>query len=1057
MFSLSLRLNFVMTLVFAALSAGFIVTCSPQTEPVTAQNVIDNSLKERTQLFESGKQAYQKEDYEKALPLLKKGLQLAESAREPLEQAHILNLIGLVHSKRSQMQQAMDYYKRALLLYQSYTGSDANIARSAQANSAGVLNNLGNAAHKSGLFQEELKYQSEALKIREDIGDKFKIAESYNGLGMACEDLKQYNKAMDYYQRSLVLCESLSDQQGIAFACDNMGNVNEELGEYEKALTLHLRAIEAATKFGDPSSIASVMNNLANTYEELGQLDQAYKLQQDSLLIMEKHGSPQEIANALHNLGNISADQGRFDQALDYLFKALALRKKSGSRQEIAVSLLNIGTVYDSLGRLQDAQKLYEEARAIVEKCGDVEIQANCALNLANIAARGKRYSDAFALVNKSLALRKKFASPQDVAQCWTNMGAMYEMRRQGTDDDKALECYNQALPVIEKSRNPQLRALLLDDIGTVYQHKMNYEQAINYHKRALELRRSIANLQDVMLSLTNLGGAYQHLFRLEDAESCYQEAEKAFEKIGEQVGDPSRYGTYQQTISNFYAHYASLKAARYHVPDALLTVERGRARGLALQAAQNAAVLESRLSPDDLAKKRSLEQALLYTRARFNQIQHTQPFGDPDEEKARQFRLRAAQRHFTAAESNWQAWRDTFYVNHIEYRNISGHAQPDAQVLMTLARQNPDTLYLEWQVVDENQLLLFTLSTAGIQVFRIMIQAGDLERLIDSWLSDIEAARTGGTDGAMHLAREEMEAKTLYRLLFATVIKSGLFNVKSCKRLVFVADGVLLRIPFSALMASDGKRLVECYSLSTAISLGSLTWPTEKRSSRESLLCIADPLGSGAKFVSRARGEFGGLAGARKEGIALKDLLPETNLLLGAKARKELVKREMPKYTILHFATHGTLDSAHPLYSGLILAAEPTNSGEYGILEAYEIAGMRLSADLAVLSACQTARGQISGGEGLIGLTWAFRAAGCPAVAASQWEINDTSTAILIRSFYHELLKGQRKDDALRAAMRTVMIDKTHRSPYYWAAFQIIGDSSPLRLPLSTINEKRN
>jgi CHAT domain-containing protein len=135
--------------------------------------------------------------------------------------------------------------------------------------------------------------------------------------------------------------------------------------------------------------------------------------------------------------------------------------------------------------------------------------------------------------------------------------------------------------------------------------------------------------------------------------------------------------------------------------------------------------------------------------------------------------------------------------------------------------------------------------------------------------------------------------------------------------------------------------------------------------------------------------------------------------------------------------------------------------------LTSEDIMSMRLSAKLAVLSACQTGEGLEWGGDGLMGLTWAFRAAGVPAIVASKWEVDDQATARMMVTFYHELLAGARKDDALRTAMLQEMklqengsaprmVPVTGSTPptkrssvYYWGAFQLIGDASPLKFPL--------
>jgi CHAT domain-containing protein len=175
-------------------------------------------------------------------------------------------------------------------------------------------------------------------------------------------------------------------------------------------------------------------------------------------------------------------------------------------------------------------------------------------------------------------------------------------------------------------------------------------------------------------------------------------------------------------------------------------------------------------------------------------------------------------------------------------------------------------------------------------------------------------------------------------------------------------------------------------------------------------------------------------------EGATVARLFDQSLLLTGEQAIESVVRKEMPNYALLHFATHSEANGKQGLLSFLALAPDQQDSG---ILEAREIAGMRLSAKLATLSACETGAGQKSGGEGLLGLAWAFRAAGCPAIVASQWAVSDKATKNLMVAFYKGILAGKRKDDALRSAMLTVKKDDPQ--PYFWAGFQITGDTGRL------------
>jgi len=133
-------------------------------------------------------------------------------------------------------------------------------------------------------------------------------------------------------------------------------------------------------------------------------------------------------------------------------------------------------------------------------------------------------------------------------------------------------------------------------------------------------------------------------------------------------------------------------------------------------------------------------------------------------------------------------------------------------------------------------------------------------------------------------------------------------------------------------------------------------------------------------------------------------------------------------------------------MYSYLVLSQAPEKATEDGLLEAWEIASLNLKADIAILSACDTARGRIGAGEGVVGLSWAFFVAGCPATVVSQWRVEAGSTTELMVEFHRNLRAGNlpsgaRKSDALRRAALRLMHRSNYAHPFYWAAFVVIGD----------------
>jgi ketosteroid isomerase-like protein len=158
------------------------------------------------------------------------------------------------------------------------------------------------------------------------------------------------------------------------------------------------------------------------------------------------------------------------------------------------------------------------------------------------------------------------------------------------------------------------------------------------------------------------------------------------------------------------------------------------------------------------------------------------------------------------------------------------------------------------------------------------------------------------------------------------------------------------------------------------------------------------------------------------------------------AEAREEALKAESSNYRILQLATHGVINNASPMYSYVVLA-QGNNAQEDGLLEAWEIMQLDLRADLAVLSACETARGRIGAGEGVIGLAWALFVAGCPTTMVSQWKVESSSTTELMLAFHRNLQSGTGKSEALRHASLKLMADKTYNHPFYWAGFIVVGD----------------
>lgn len=382
-------------------------------------------------------------------------------------------------------------------------------------------------------------------------------------------------------------------------------------------------------------------------------------------------------------------------------------------------------------------------------------------------------------------------------------------------------------------------------------------------------------------------------------------------------------------------------------------------------------------------------------------------------------------------------------------------------------------------------------------------------------------------------------KGRALYDLVFAPV--EGFLSGKT--NLFLVPDGPLFYVPFEALTDQSGKYLIDRFSFtyapSSSVLVEILEEQRQKRAqaasgTKRALLGVGDPIFSlaelqapgeapaerGAAPAEPEKAEEGEAEGEEGEGDGLDSLLsgellttrslyegrgyefarlPYTgvevqeiaslysksaDVLLRDAAREEAIKqKDLTKYRIIHFATHGVVDEDFPQRSGVVLSlvnpdGTKDEDGEDGFLQMSEIFNLRLDADLVTLSACQTGLGKNVRGEGMVGIQRAFLYAGTPSVLVSLWNVNDLTTAHLMRAFYGNLDKGMNKTEALRKARRDMAakqidigplkarlsereaaeakergfgeivpmktakkgmrVDASH--PYFWAAFVLVG-----------------
>jgi len=245
------------------------------------------------------------------------------------------------------------------------------------------------------------------------------------------------------------------------------------------------------------------------------------------------------------------------------------------------------------------------------------------------------------------------------------------------------------------------------------------------------------------------------------------------------------------------------------------------------------------------------------------------------------------------------------------------------------------------------------------------------------------------------------------------------------CRSLVIVPHGLLHYLPFHAFF--DGASfLIERVAVTYAPSAALYRVCSERARGRRT--------GPSLVLANSASGQIPHtLAEAIEVGAVLHSVVHREE-----SATRALIESAGRRASLIHIATHGTFRADAPLFSSIELADGPLTTAD--------VYGLKLRASLVTLSACETGRSEVGGGDELVGIVRAFLYAGAGALLLSQWRVEDASTATLMATFYRQLAEGDDPAAALRTAqceaIRTTPLESAGGHPFLWAGFQLIGGS---------------
>jgi len=599
-----------------------------------------------------------------------------------------------------------------------------------------------------------------------------------------------------------------------------------------------------------------------------------------------------------------------------------------------------------------------------------------------------------------------------------------------------ALEHYLKALPLIEQSGVKYTLAIMQSSIGQDYYLLGNFEKSIEYLERTSALARQSKWLEPLSSSLSYLGLAYRAVGRLDDARRAFDEAIAVNETMRAQVGGGEQESErfFEKKTLPYYATVEILAGQKRH-EEALAYAERAKGRVLLDVIRSGRAGVTKTMSVDERETERKLSTSIASLNTRMQ--------GESARARPNQTRISELEASLEQARLDQRAFQAQLYIAHPELRVRRGEAQTltleQAGGLLTDSR----TALLEYAVAGDHTFLFVVTASPGKVRDRTVLKLYDLNIKRNDLVERVQKLN-------QRIANNDIEfdapARDLYNLLIAPARQ----QLQGKTALVIVPDDILWEMPFQALRSSDGRFLIQSAAVSYAPSLTLLreiVKSGQSRSRSTALLAMGNPKLAG-QTIARSKNvlmsaSFEPLPEAERLVNGLGQIYGgKARVYVGAEAREETLKTESSNYSILQLATHGVINNASPMYSHIVLA-QSKDAKDDGLLEAWEIMQLDLKADLAVLSACETARGRIGAGEGVIGLAWALFVAGCPTTVVSQWKVESFSTTELMLAFHRSLQSGASKREAMRQAALKLMSAKRFTHPFYWAGFIILGDGN--------------
>ncbi len=851
-------------------------------------------------------------------------------------------------------------------------------------------------------------------------------AESYNRRGQQDRALRLYRKVVDFWCSRKALPE-------IAEGTNRLGQIRLDRREFAVAIECFVEAEKLYDQVGFEVEAAHPIFNRGVAEFFLGNLPASLALYEEVERRLRGHeeSNRRTLLDLLIGLTLQYRRRGELWRMAATSERALSLIEKIDDPGRKGALVQNRASYFVAVGDKRAALGEYRRALEFFHQSADRRLEAFTLSNLAHLRGEQGEPDEAFDLLEQALRIAREAQDEQNIALAKRWRGTL---RWQQGDMDAALVDLSEALQA-ERIAGSRLRQVgILNTLAELHLDAGRAESSRALLDEALELNGGI----DPNLEADSRYVLSRVLREQGELETALAQIERVLTIDGElraglagaEARDAfledrrDRFETKIDLLLRLDAQSSSTSLAQR----AFQTSESARARSLSELLAEADVELRLAFSPMLLSQQERLDQEISSAQADLRDLKSLSNDQD-DEVKALALRIDSLRDERSRLE--WKIRQAS-----PRYADLT-YPQP-ATVKQTQELLAPKTALLEY-VISDDGCYLFVVGRDQFSVVGLTISAATVGQTVEELRQGLK-----GT-GQFQTRKYQRAARTLYEALIAPASEL----LVDVERLVVIPDRELYYVPFEALLTEKATASIENVSrwpyLMRRFEIGyspSATVLSTLRRSRaaatDRLVVFADPVYSG---------DLRRLTASGREAREIEQLFPDSRkvtLFLREKASETRVKTssELRLARWVHFATHGSIDEQDAGNTRLELSRDGSPNGEDGALRLREIFDLDLSAELVVLSACQTALGREVTGEGLVGLSRGFFYAGARSLVMSQWRVEDEQTADLMVRFYRSLLANDDPIAALAQAKRGAVESATIGShPHFWAPFVLVGN----------------